>query len=98
MFASRLAAGSAVVLILAAPGARAEEAWTASGFEAPESVVYDSARDILYVSNIVGAPDGKEQELLELGKGSADLEYIPDQKLAIIPMMSDGVVVAHRID
>ena len=60
MFASRLAAGSAVVLILAAPSARAEEAWTASGFEAPESVVYDSARDILYVSNIVGAPDGKD--------------------------------------
>jgi hypothetical protein len=42
--------------------------------------------------------DGKAQEILDLNQGSADLEYLPDQKLAIVPMMLDGVVVAYHID
>jgi sugar lactone lactonase YvrE len=60
MIVSRLTASSAVVVLLATPAARAEEAWTASGFEGPESVVYDGGRDVFYVSNIVGAPDAKD--------------------------------------
>ncbi len=40
--------------------ALAEEAWTATGLEAPESALYDARRDILYVSNIAGAPDAKD--------------------------------------
>src|SRR5690606_5836604 len=44
------------------------------------------------------APDGTAEKLLDLGPGSADLEYLPDQRLAVVPMMLDGVVAAHRID
>ena len=43
-------------------------------------------------------PDGTSEQLLDLNQGSADLEYLPEQKLAIIPMMLDGTVVAHRLD
>jgi sugar lactone lactonase YvrE len=60
MIVWRLTATAAVALLLAAPAGLAEEAWTAGGFEAPESVVYDSGRDVLYVSNIVGEPLGKD--------------------------------------
>ena len=60
MFVSRLIACPAAVLLLAAPAALAEEVWTTGGFEAPESVVHDRARDVLYVSNVVGDPVGKD--------------------------------------
>ena len=60
MFGSRLAASAPLVLLLAAPAAGAEEAWTASGFEQPESIVYDSGRDVFYVSNIAGEPNAKD--------------------------------------
>jgi sugar lactone lactonase YvrE len=43
-------------------------------------------------------PDGSAEQLLDLGQGSADLEYLADRKLALIPMMLDGTVVAHRLD
>jgi sugar lactone lactonase YvrE len=43
-------------------------------------------------------PDGTSEQLLDLNQGSADLEYLPEQKLAIIPMMVDGTIVAHRLD
>ena len=60
MNAPRMTAGAAVVLLVAAHAALAEEAWTASGLEAPESALYDASRDILYVSNIAGEPDAKD--------------------------------------
>ena len=60
MFVSRLIACPAAVLLLAAPAALAEEVWSTGGFEAPESVVHDRARDVLYVSNVVGDPVGKD--------------------------------------
>ena len=60
MFGSRLAASAPLVLLLAAPAANAEEAWTASGFEQPESIVYDSGRDVFYVSNVAGEPNAKD--------------------------------------
>lgn len=42
--------------------------------------------------------DGTATQLLDLNQGSADLEFNPAEKLAIIPMMMDGQVVAHRIE
>lgn len=34
--------------------------WELSGFRQPESVIYDVARDVLYVSNIDGDPADKD--------------------------------------
>lgn len=44
------------------------------------------------------AEDGKADLLLDLGMGSADLEYIADQSLLIVPMMLDGTLVAYRVE
>lgn len=43
------------------------------------------------------AADGTAEQLLDLDQGSADLEYIADQKLAVVPMMMNGTVRAYRI-
>jgi len=43
-------------------------------------------------------PDGTADQLMDLNQGSADLEFLDDEKLVIIPMMMDGKVTAHRID
>ena len=45
----------------------------------------------------IGA-DGAATQLADLNPGSADLEYLPDEKLAIVPMMMDGKVTAYRIE
>jgi sugar lactone lactonase YvrE len=45
----------------------------------------------------IGA-DGAATELADLNQGSADLEYIPEEKLAIVPMMMDGKLTAYRIE
>lgn len=42
--------------------------------------------------------DGSAERLLDLDPGSADLEYLEDQSLAVIPMMMDDKVVAYRIE
>jgi sugar lactone lactonase YvrE len=42
--------------------------------------------------------EGEAEQLLDLDQGSADLGYIQDQNLVLIPMMSDGKVVAYRIE
>lgn len=42
--------------------------------------------------------DGSKTMLLDLDMGSADLEYIPEQSLLIVPMMLDNRLVAYRID
>lgn len=34
--------------------------WETAGFKNPESVVYDQKRELLYVSNVNGQPDGKD--------------------------------------
>jgi sugar lactone lactonase YvrE len=44
------------------------------------------------------ADDGTAELLLDLDMGSADLDYIPDQSLLIVPMMLDNKLVAYRID
>jgi sugar lactone lactonase YvrE len=43
-------------------------------------------------------PDGSAEKLIDLNSGSADLEYVEREKLAIIPMMMDGKVTAHRTE
>ncbi|SPH18659.1 hypothetical protein DEA8626_02199 [Defluviimonas aquaemixtae] len=42
--------------------------------------------------------DGSHDLLLDLNMGSADLEYLPDRSLLIVPMMLDNTLVAYRID
>jgi sugar lactone lactonase YvrE len=42
-------------------------------------------------------PDGKADQLLDLNKGSADLEFLEQDKIAIIPMMIDGKVTAYKV-
>jgi sugar lactone lactonase YvrE len=44
------------------------------------------------------ANDGTRELLLDLDMGSADLEYIPDQSLLIVPMMLNNTLVAYRIE
>ena len=39
--------------------AKPVKVWEASGFKAPESAVYDARRDMIYVSNVNGAPSEK---------------------------------------
>jgi sugar lactone lactonase YvrE len=63
----------------------------------------DGAGNWLATDWIAGAlfrisPDGTAEQLLDLNQGSADLEYIEGDKLAVIPMMMDGRVVAYRIE
>jgi hypothetical protein len=40
--------------------------------------------------------DGKAELLLDLKQGSADHEVVPDENLAIIPMMKEGTVDAYK--
>lgn len=42
------------------------------------------------------APDGSVDELLELNQGSADLEYIQEMDLILIPMMNDNKLLAYK--
>ncbi|MDZ7735234.1 MAG: hypothetical protein U5P41_03130 [Gammaproteobacteria bacterium] len=42
------------------------------------------------------APDGSVDELLSLNQGSADLEYIQEMDLILIPMMNDNTLLAYR--
>lgn len=43
------------------------------------------------------ARSGKATEILTLTQGSADLGYAPTTKLAFIPMMNDGKLLAYRM-
>jgi hypothetical protein len=42
--------------------------------------------------------DGKAEMIMDLNQGSADHEYIEDEKLVVIPMMMDGTVAAYKIE
>ena len=44
------------------------------------------------------AADGSKTMLVDLNMGSADIEYIPERSLLIVPMMLDNQLVAYRID
>ncbi len=41
---------------------------------------------------------GKVDMLIDLNQGSADLTYLPDKKLVLIPMMLDNSLVAYQLD
>ena len=41
---------------------------------------------------------GKVDQLLDLNQGSADLTYLPDKKVVLIPMMLDNSLVAYQLD
>jgi sugar lactone lactonase YvrE len=41
---------------------------------------------------------GKAERLIDLNQGSADLTYLPDKKIVLIPMMLDNSLVAYRLD
>lgn len=43
-----------------AGGSSLERVWEVTGLSNPESVVYDADNNVLYVSNVNGAPDGKD--------------------------------------
>jgi len=43
-------------------------------------------------------PDGEAKVLMPLAPGSADLGYIAPEKLAIVPMMKDGKLIALKLD
>jgi hypothetical protein len=42
--------------------------------------------------------DGSFEQLIDLDQGSADLGFIAEERLAIIPMMMNDRVVAHRLE
>jgi sugar lactone lactonase YvrE len=44
------------------------------------------------------SPSGEATLLLDLNQGSADLEFIEAERLAIIPMMMDDTVRAHKVE
>jgi sugar lactone lactonase YvrE len=44
------------------------------------------------------AADGKATRLLDLNQGSADHEFIEQDRLVVLPMMTDNKVVAYRLD
>jgi sugar lactone lactonase YvrE len=41
---------------------------------------------------------GKADRLMKLSKGSADLSYLPDKKIALIPIMLSNSLVAYALD
>ena len=49
------------------------------------------------VHRVVGV-DGSHELVVDLDMGSADLEYIADLSLLIVPMMLNNTLVAYRID
>jgi hypothetical protein len=42
--------------------------------------------------------DGKAEMMMDLNQGSADHEYVEDEKLVVIPMMMDGTVAAYKVE
>jgi hypothetical protein len=41
---------------------------------------------------------GKVDRLIKLSKGSADLIYLPDKKMVLIPIMLNNTLVAYALD
>ncbi len=42
--------------------------------------------------------DGKAEKLIELGQGSADIDYVAADKLLLVPMMSDDKLIAYKLE
>lgn len=43
-------------------------------------------------------PDGSFEQLLDLNQGSADIEYLEGEGVAVVPMMMDNRLVAYKIE
>jgi len=41
---------------------------------------------------------GKAEQLLDLNQGSADIGWVPNERLLLIPMMKDDKLVAYRVE
>jgi hypothetical protein len=68
---------------------RLEKAWeTEPVFSTPESAVFDANRDHIYISNFNTFPRDLE---------SADIEFIPELNLIVIPTFDYNRVIAYRI-
>jgi hypothetical protein len=52
--------GSALLTLGQAAAAEPKQVWEATGFKNPESALHDSVRDVIYVSNLNGAPDARD--------------------------------------
>ena len=55
-----VSASAAFGLLTTSALAQSQESWSAEGFKAPESALFDEARGVLYVSNINGNPTDKD--------------------------------------
>jgi len=44
------------------------------------------------------SPSGEAVEVMDLGQGSADLTYIEDDQILIIPMMKEGRLAAYEVN
>lgn len=51
-----LAAAAAAFVLVPLAAAAADPAWTAEGFDGPESALYDGGRNVVYLSNVNGQP------------------------------------------
>src|SRR5690242_16082702 len=49
-----------VVICVEVKAQTLQKIWETSGLEAPESVLYNSAQKVYYVSNVVGTPTDKD--------------------------------------
>ena len=42
--------------------------------------------------------DGRAEQLLDLAQDSADIGILPAQKIVLVPMMMDNVLVAYQVE
>ena len=67
-------------LLISTAAYSASELWSLAGFSNPESTLYDSARDVIYVSNVNGAPTEKDGagHISRISKGGKmqDVEWV----------------------
>jgi DNA-binding beta-propeller fold protein YncE len=42
--------------------------------------------------------EGKAEKLIELGQGSADIDYVAADKLLLVPMMNDDKLIAYKLE
>ena len=61
--------------------------------EAGGYLVTDWADGALYKVDV----KGKADQLIDLNQGSADLLYLSDKKLVLIPMMLDNTLAAYKL-
>lgn len=42
--------------------------------------------------------EGKAEKIIELGQGSADIDYVAADKLLLVPMMNDDKLIAYKLE